>query len=165
MGALHSTPNFGNFGWYIWTRPFRFGPPGIFGTNFEGGPLWPVGRTECLFPFDKIVIPAYKNNNQTRGGLGRVSVAGMYRTVPLGTWNFWNFKPEFLLNGMHPLSPLKCPTFMVNPIVNDPLFFELLRAKTDACSWSFFPFRTLFDNPLTTLPYGLLDSLSYNAKV
>ena len=132
------------------------------------------GRSDRIvsFHFDKIGFPStailylpYKDNNQTRGGLARVSVAGMYRTVPLGTWNFLNFKPEFLLNGKHPLSPLKCLTFLFNPIVNDTLFFELLRAKTDACSWSFFPFRTLSDNPLTTLPYGLLDSLSSNAKV
>ena len=126
-----------------------------------------IGRSHRKVPFHltKLLSPAYKDNNQTRGGLGRVSVAGMYRTVPLGTWNFLNFKPEFLLNGKHPLSPLKCLTFLFNPIVNDTLFFELLCAKTDACSWSFFPFRTLFDNPLTTLPYGLLDSLSSNAKV
>ena len=131
---------------------YRFG---LFGRSYRKVP----------FHLTKLSSPAYKNNNHARGGFGRVSVAGMYRTVPPGTWNFRNFKPEFLLNGKHPLSPLKCPTFMVNPIVNDPLSFELLRAKTDACSWSFFPFRTLFDNPLTTLPYGLLDSLSYNAKV
>ena len=111
-----------------------------------------TGRSHRKVPFHltKLLSPAYKDNNQTRGGLGRVSVAGMYCAVPLGTWNFLNFKPEFLLNGKHPLSPLKCLTFLFNPIVNNTLFFELLRAKTDACSWSFFPFRTLFDNPLTT---------------
>ena len=39
-GAFHSTQNSGNFGWYIkWNGPFRFGPTGIFGTSFEGGPL------------------------------------------------------------------------------------------------------------------------------
>ena len=44
-----------------------------------------VGRTECLFPFDKIVVPdiallypAYKNNNQTRGGLGPVCATEMF---------------------------------------------------------------------------------------
>ena len=47
-----------------------------------------VGRTECPVPFDKIVLPstallylAYKNNNQTRGGLGRVCATGMYRSI------------------------------------------------------------------------------------
>lgn len=108
------------------------------------------------FHFTKLFSPAYKNNNQTCGGLGRVCVAGMYRTVPLGTRNSEISNRNFFF---------KFPTFMVNLIVNDTLFFELLRAKTDACSWWFFPFRTLFDNPLTTLPYGLLDSLSSNAKV
>ena len=81
-GAFYSTQNSGNFGLYIkWNWPFRFGPSEIFGTSFEGGPLWPVRLSRSvglkyLFPFDKIVVssttllyPAYKNiNNQTRGG-------------------------------------------------------------------------------------------------
>ena len=40
------------------------------------------------FPFDKIVVPstallypAYKNNNQTRGGLVRVCATGMYHSI------------------------------------------------------------------------------------
>ena len=59
---------------------------------------------KCPFPFDKIVVPsaallnpAYKNNNQTRGGLGRVCVTGMYRFI--GHVKFSKFQPEFLLNG------------------------------------------------------------------
>ena len=96
-GAFHLTPNSGNFGWHIkWNGPFRFGPTGIFGTSFEGGPLWPVWSfrsvgPKCPFPFDKIVVPstallhpAYKNNNQTRGSLGRVCATGMYRSI--GLW-------------------------------------------------------------------------------
>ena len=41
----------------------------------------------CPSTFDKIVVPStallypsYKNNNQTRGGLGRVCATGMYRS-------------------------------------------------------------------------------------
>ena len=57
---------------------------------------------EVLFHLAKLLSPvplfcilhAYKNNNQTRGGLGRVCATGMY-TVPLGTWNFRHFKWEF----------------------------------------------------------------------
>ena len=38
--AFHSTQNSGNFGWCIkWSGPFQFGPTGIFGTSFKGGPL------------------------------------------------------------------------------------------------------------------------------
>ena len=48
--------------------------------------------------------PAYKNNNQTRSGLGRVCATGMYH--PLGTWNFRNFKLEFLLNRKRPRTVL-----------------------------------------------------------
>ena len=74
MGAFHSTQKSGNFGWFIkWNGPFRFGPTGILGTSFEGGPLWPVWSfrsvgPKCRFPFAKIVVPstalfypAYKN--------------------------------------------------------------------------------------------------------
>ena len=65
-------------------RQLRFGLTAIFGTSFEGGPLWPIWSfrsvgPKCPFPFDKIVVPsidllspAYKNNNRTRGSLGRV---------------------------------------------------------------------------------------------
>ena len=93
-GAFHSTQNSGNFGWYIkWNGQFRFGPTGIFGTSFDSGPLWPVWSFRSVgqkrsFPFDKIIIPstallypAYKNNNQTRGGLGRVCANRMYRST------------------------------------------------------------------------------------
>ena len=43
---------------------------------------------KCPFSFDKSVVlsttllyPAYKNNNQTRGGLGRVCATGIYRSI------------------------------------------------------------------------------------
>ena len=63
QGAFHSIQNSEHFGWYIkWNGPFRFGPTEIFGTSFEGGPLWLVWsfqsvRPKCPFPFDKIVVP------------------------------------------------------------------------------------------------------------
>ena len=94
MGAFHSTQKSGNFGWYTkWNGPFRFGPTGIVGTSFEGGLVWPVWSfrsvgPKCPFPFDKIVVysaallhPAYKNNNQTRGGLGEVCATGMHSSI------------------------------------------------------------------------------------
>ena len=76
----------------------------MFGTTFEGGLLWPVWSLRSVGPkfpflFDKIVVPstallnpAYKNNNQTLGGLGRVCATGKYRSIG----NVKNFKPEFL---------------------------------------------------------------------
>ena len=58
LGTFHSTQNSRNFGWYIkWNRSFRFGPTGILGTSFEGGPLWPV-EPKFSFPFDKFVVPS-----------------------------------------------------------------------------------------------------------
>ena len=63
---------------------------------------------KCPFPFDKIVVPstallypAYKNNNQTRGGLGRVCATGMYRSI--GHVEFPTFQMGLLLNGKHPI--------------------------------------------------------------
>ena len=66
MGAFHSTQNSGNYRWYIkWNGPFRFGPTEIFGTSFEGDPLWPVwsfrsvGRSDRNVPFHltKLLFP------------------------------------------------------------------------------------------------------------
>ena len=96
-----------------WNGPFRFGPTGIFGNTFEGGPRCPVWsflsvRPTCHFALGKIVVPStallyltYKNNDQTRGGLGRVCATRMCHSIQ-GTWNFRNFKLKFLLNGKHP---------------------------------------------------------------
>ena len=105
-GTFHSTQNSGNFGWYIkWNGPFRFGPTGIFGTSFKGGPLWLVWSFWSVgpkypFPFDKIVVS--RTALETRGGYVKLEY-----TVPWGTWNFRNFKPEFLLNGKRPRCYLK----------------------------------------------------------
>ena len=88
--VFHSTQNSGNF---KCNGPCRFGPTGKFGTSFEGGSLWPVRLSlsvepKCPSPFVKIVVPitavlypAFKNNNQSRGCLGRVFATGMYRYI------------------------------------------------------------------------------------
>ena len=63
--------------------------------------IWQFGFTcRNLGPQAALWFPAHSYNNQTRGGLGRVCTTGMYRSI----WyvEFWNFKPEFLLNGKHP---------------------------------------------------------------
>ena len=71
---------------------------------------------KCLLSFDKIIsprtndlYPAYKHDNETRGGFGLVSATGMY--LPLGKWFFRNFKHEFLLNGKR----VKCLRKNVGP--------------------------------------------------
>ena len=55
--------------------------------------LWPVRSFPSVglkgpFPFDNIIVPSatflhpsYKNNNQTRGGLGPVCATEMYRSM------------------------------------------------------------------------------------
>ena len=88
-----------------------------YSVHFDRSGYFAVGRTETfLFPFDKIVVPStallypsYKNNNQTRGGLRRVMQPEC--TVTLGTWNWRNFKPGFLLNGKRPCSKWRIPYF------------------------------------------------------
>ena len=68
-----NSQNSGNFGWYMkWNGPFRFGPTGIFGTSFEGGPLWPVWSFRlvelpiclncCPLRLSALLFPASKNN-------------------------------------------------------------------------------------------------------
>ena len=48
-------------------------------------------------------LSAYKNNNQACGSLGLIGFVQLECTVPLGTSNFWNFKPEFLVEWKVPL--------------------------------------------------------------
>ena len=67
-----------------------------------------VGQTNMSLCTCKTVVPStallyltYKNNDQTRGGLGRVCATRMCHSIQ-GTWNFRNFKLKFLLNGKHP---------------------------------------------------------------
>ena len=77
-----------------------------------GGRLWSVisvNSTEISLSICHMIAvlstsrlyPAYENNYRTRGGL--VQVCATECTVPLGTWNFRNFKREFLLNGECPV--------------------------------------------------------------
>ena len=61
--------------------------PNIRDQLSEGGPLRPVQSfrsvgPKCPFPFDStaLLYPAYKDNNQTRGGFGRCAI-GMYRSI------------------------------------------------------------------------------------
>ena len=95
-------------------RQLRFGLTAIFGTSFEGGPLWPVWSfrsigPKCAFPFDKIVIPsidllspAYKNNNRTRGSLGRVCAGEMNSSI--GRVKFLKFQTGIFAEWKAPLN-------------------------------------------------------------
>ena len=77
----------------LWNGPVRFGSTKWLGTTFERVRFWPVWSfrlvgPKCPFPFDKIVVPStallypsYKNNNQKRGGLGRICATGMYLSI------------------------------------------------------------------------------------
>ena len=96
----------------------------------EGGPLSPILTalvysvvwTECPFPFDKIVVPstslmypahkeAYKNNNQTRSGLGRVHRSIGHVEFPKFSLNekrlIAAYENESIWSGVFP-----CPTIM-----------------------------------------------------
>lgn len=52
-------------------------------------------------PNTPLFYPAYKTNNQPNAQWPR---SGLFNRNVSGTWNFRNFKPEFLLNGRRPLS-------------------------------------------------------------
>ena len=106
-GRLPFNPKFQKF--RLVHQPFRFGPTRIFGTSFDGAPLWLVRLSrsvgpKCPFPFDKIVVPStavlypsYKNS-QTRGGLGRVCATGMYRSIGHVTLSIYFIIIIFLTN-------------------------------------------------------------------
>ena len=118
LGAFRSARKFRNFPLEIkWNGPFRFGPTGIFVTTFEGGPVHfdrsagHFGRSvgqNCPFPFDKIVVPAVPlfcillTRTITKRAVAWVGFVQPECAVPLGMWNFRNFKPEFLLKVKRP---------------------------------------------------------------
>ena len=114
-GTFHSAQNSGNFG----QKPnvmdhFGFGPTGVFGTSFEGGPLrstqsFQLVRRKCPFPFVKIAVsstillhPSYNNNNQMRGGLGLICAARMYRST--GHMEFPKFHTRIFVEWKAPQS-------------------------------------------------------------
>ena len=149
MGAFHSTQNSGNFGWYTkWNGPFRFGPTGIFGTSFEGGPLWPIGSfrsvgPKCPFPFGRIVVnsaallyPAYKNNNQTRDGAGRVCATGMYSST--GHVKFPKFQTGIFVEWKAPHVSLLCTrathASVLTKLPHSGLFLDIFGRKV---SWRY----------------------------
>ena len=117
QGTFHSTQNCRNFhGWIKWNRPFQFCPTEIFRTSFEGGPLWPVWSFRSVgpkypFPFCKLLFPVplfcfLVTRTITKRAVAWVGSLQPESTVPLGTWNFRNFKLIFCcLNGKHPQAP------------------------------------------------------------
>ena len=80
-----------------------------YGSDLPVGPKCPLPFYKIIFPRTTDLYPAYKHDNQTRGGFGLVFATGMY--LPLGTWFFRNFKQEFLLNGKR----VKCLQRNVGP--------------------------------------------------
>ena len=104
-------------------RPGFYGPTVVALTGFhwcvcECLFVFPVGNwieilsfrsigPKCPFPFDKIVFsstallrPAYKYNNQTRGGVGRVCATGIYRSI--GRVEFSKFQTGMFIEWKEP---------------------------------------------------------------
>ena len=110
-GAFQISPNIRKFWLEIkWNEPFRIGPTGIFGTTFEGGSLWPVHSFRSVLPKSPFHLAKWLSPVPlfcillAAGTITKHAVAwnGSVKpewTVPLGTWNFRNFKAKFLLNG------------------------------------------------------------------
>ena len=103
------------------TISVRFGPTGIFVTTFEGGPLRPVCRSfrsvcrtklslsiwqNCCPRSTALLYPAYKNDNQTRGGLGRVRATGMCRSI--GHVELSKFQTGIFAEGKAPTFSQSC---------------------------------------------------------
>ena len=72
VGTLNGTDHFGL------VQPEYSGPALKVALFDRSGPF-PFGK--IVFPSTALLYPAYKNNNQTRGGLGRVCATGMYRSI------------------------------------------------------------------------------------
>ena len=115
-------------------------------------PLAP--RVKQPFPFDKIVVPsaallypAYKNNNQTRGGLGRVCAAGMYRSI--GHVTFPKFQTGIFVEWKAPLVTVeRCPDLaacLARIVARRPLKLnqELHKARNYRLSASTQSFKTV----------------------
>ena len=45
------------------------------------GPKCPLSFDKIVVPSTALLYPAYRNNNQTRGGLDRACATGMYRFI------------------------------------------------------------------------------------
>ena len=89
--------------------PFWFSPTGI---TTMANPLILISHTKCPFPFDNFLwlspVPLFGillTRTITKCLVAWVWSVQPEGTVPFGTWNFWNFKLEFLLNGKGPLWP------------------------------------------------------------
>ena len=84
QGHFPFSPKF----WKFWSEtqcngPFWFGPSGVFGTSFEGGPLWPTQsfqlvRQKCPFPFGKTAV---SSTILLHPGLGLICAARMYHSI------------------------------------------------------------------------------------
>ena len=104
-GSFHSTQNSANFGCYIKCKgSFWFGPTRIFGTSFEGGPLWlvwsfwpdrnvPFHSTKLLFSVALFYI--LLTRTITKCAVTWVRSVQTECTMPLGMWmskvSNWNF--------------------------------------------------------------------------
>ena len=104
QGCLFIQPKFQKF-WLEskWNRPLLFNLARIFDNTFQGGPLWAVLLVwlKLPFPFDIIIVvpapthlyPSYKH--LPKHTLAWVRSVQLECIVPLGVWNFQNFKQEF----------------------------------------------------------------------
>ena len=102
-----------------------------------------VGRTEMSLPFNKIVVhstallhPAYKNNNQTRGGLGRVCATGMYRSIE--HVKFLKFQTGIFVEWKAPHVSLLCTSAtrasVLTKLPHSGLFLDIFSGKV---SWRY----------------------------
>ena len=99
MGRFPFSPKFRKFRLEIkWKEPFQFCLTGIFGITFV-----PLHWTKLLSPVPLFCI--LLTRTIIRRAVAWVGSVQPESTVPLGTWNFRNFKPEFFrwMEGGHGL--------------------------------------------------------------
>ena len=138
-GTFHSTQNSGiSVGTSNGTDQFglvrpEYSRPAIKAVHFDRSGHF--GRLDRKIPFHltKLLSPVplfwiLLTKTITKRAVAWVGSVQPECTVPLGTWNFRNFKPEFLLNG-------KCPRGYLKS------FFRLL--SFIQCSFKWFTFANL----------------------
>ena len=106
VGTFHLVQNSGNLGPPL--KVVHFDRPSHFGQKKWNVPFHLTKLLSSVLLFCILLTRTI-----TKHAVAWVRSVQSEYTVPLGTWNFRNFKPEFLLNG-------KCPGSKFGPLWNSP---------------------------------------------
>ena len=120
-GTFHWTQNSGNFGWFIKINGIdyfglvwpEYSEPALMVVHFDWSGHFGWSDQKVPFHLTKLLSPVplfciLLTRTITKRIVAWVRSVQPECTVPLGTWNFRNFKPDFLLNGKRPNFQFLC---------------------------------------------------------